>query len=157
VTDLEWRAGVRRLEEDGSWAAVVGLAVPLGAANRAAPGIRSAQAELAALGFERESEAMTLEATLLDAYYLLNAARDEVVAGRDLLVPKLEQAAHSSERAFRAGALTYTEWSQSQTEVVSARREQLLAALEAHRALIEIQRLTGMPFNTAVESQRTQP
>lgn len=143
--DLEWRAGVRRLEEDGSWAAVVGVSVPLGTASRAGPGIRSAQAELAALGFERESEAMTLEATLLEAHFQLTAARDEVIAGRDSLLPKLAQAAASSERAFRAGALTYAEWSQIQSEVISARREQLLAALEAHRALIEIQRLTGTP------------
>jgi cobalt-zinc-cadmium efflux system outer membrane protein len=157
ATDWEWRAGVRRLEEDGSWAAVVGVSVPLGTANRAAAGIRSAQAELAALALERESEGMTLEATLLEAHYQLTAARDEVTAARDLLVPKLEQAARSSERAFRAGALTYTEWSQIQSEVISVRREQLLAALEAHRALIEIQRLTGVPFNAAVESQRMQP
>jgi outer membrane protein, heavy metal efflux system len=157
ATDLEWRAGVRRLEEDGSWAAVVGVSVPLGTANRAAPGIRSAQTELAALGLERESQAMALEATLVEAHYQLTAARNEVVACRDVLVPKLEQAARSSERAFRAGALTYTEWSQIQSEVVSARREQLLAALEAHRALIEIQRLTGLPFNTAVVSQRMEP
>jgi cobalt-zinc-cadmium efflux system outer membrane protein len=157
ATDLEWRAGVRRLEEDGSWAAVVGVSVPLGTANRAAPAIRSAQAELAALGLERESEAMTLEATLLEAHFQLTSARDEVVAARDLLLPKLEQAAGASERAFRAGALTYTEWSQIQSEVISARREQLLAALEAHRALIEIQRLTGTPFNTTVQSQGTTP
>jgi outer membrane protein, heavy metal efflux system len=157
ATDLEWRAGLRRLEEDGSWAAVLGVSAPLGTASRAAPGIRSAQAELVALSLERESEAMTLEATLLEAHYQLTASRDEVVAGRDVLVPKLEQAARASERAFRAGALTYAEWSQIQSEVVSARRDQLLAALETHRALIEIQRLTGMPFTTAVESQRSEP
>ena len=94
---------------------------------------------------------------MLEAHYLLTAARDDVVAARDLLVPKLEQAARASERAFRAGALTFTEWSQIQSDVTSARREQLLSALEAHRALIEIQRLTGMPFSTAVESQRIGP
>ncbi len=157
ATDFEWRAGVRRLEEDGSWAAVVGVSVPLATASRAAPGIRAAQAELTALGLDREAQAMTLEATLLEAHFQLTAARDEVIATRELLLPKLEQAATSSERAFRAGALTYTEWSQIQSEVTLARREQLLAALEAHRALIEIQRLTGMPFETPVDSRRIEP
>jgi outer membrane protein, heavy metal efflux system len=157
ATDLEWRAGVRRLEDDGSWAAVVGVSVPLGTAGRAAPAIRSAQSELTALGLERESEAMTLEATLIEAHYQLTAAREEVTVGKELLVPKLEQAARASERAFRAGALTYSEWSQVQSEVVSARREQLLAGLEAHRALIEIQRLTGAPFGAATDSQEMQP
>ena len=142
-TDIEWSAGVRRLEEEGAWAAVVGVSVPLGSAARAAPGIRAAQAELTALSLERESESMTLEATLSEAWSQWSAASAEVQAGHDRLLPKLEQAERSSERAFRAGALTYAEWSQIQADVTAARREQLSAALEAHRAHIEIQRLTG--------------
>lgn len=157
VTDIDWRAGVRRLEEDESWAAVVGVSVPLGSSSRAEPGIRAAQAELAALSLERESEAMTLEATLIDAHSRLSGATAEVAAARDLLLPKLEQAERSSEKAFRAGALTYIEWSLVQADAISARREQLLAALEAHRALIEIQRLTGSPFVKAGKVERTQP
>jgi cobalt-zinc-cadmium efflux system outer membrane protein len=155
--DLEWRAGIRRLEEDGSWAAVVGVSIPLGSASRAEPAIRGAQAELAALTLERESEAMTLESTLLEAYSQLVAAQAEVTTGREQLLPKLEQAERSSERALRAGALTYAEWAQIQAEVTSARRDQLMAALDAHRALVEIQRLTGTSFNAAIESRRTQP
>ena len=157
VTDIDWRAAVRRLEEDGSWAAIVGVSVPLGSASRAEPGIRSAQAELSALSLERESETMSVEATLLDAYSRFSGASAEVAAARDLLLPKLAQAERSAERAFRGGALTYIEWAQLQSEAMSARREQLLAALEAHRALIEIQRLTGSPFVDTVEMKRTQP
>ena len=86
------------------------------APSRAEPGIRAAQAELASLALEREAEEPTLEATLVDAHMRLSAARGEVVAARDVLLPKLEQAERASERAFRAGALTYTEWSQVQSE-----------------------------------------
>jgi len=149
--DIDWRAGVRRLEEDGSWAAVLGVSIPLGSGGRAEPGIRAAQAELAALSLEREAEELTLEATLVEAYTRLSGATLEVAAARDVLLPKFEQAQRASERAFRAGALTYIEWAQVQSDVMSVRSEQLLAAVEAHRALIEIQRLTGSPF------LRTQP
>jgi cobalt-zinc-cadmium efflux system outer membrane protein len=153
ATDIDWRLGVRRLEEDGSWAAVAGVSVPLGSARRADPGIRQARFELAALGLEKEAEELTLEATLVAAHMRLTSASAEVNAFRDVLLPKYAQAERASERAFRAGALTYTEWTQLQSDASEARREQLLAAIEAHRALIEIQRLTGSPFTTS----RTQP
>ena len=152
-TDIEWRFGVRRLEEDGSWAAVAGISVPLGSSRRADPGIRQAQSELAAVSLEKEAEELTLEATLVEAHTRLTAAAAEVAAFQDVLLPKYEQADRASERAFRAGALTYTEWAQLQSDANDARREQLTAAIEAHRALIEIQRLTGSPFTTS----RTQP
>jgi len=149
--DIDWRAGVRRLEEDGSWAAVLGVSIPLGSGSRAGPGVRAAQAELAALSLEREAEELSLEATLVDAHTRLSGATLAVVAARDVLLPKFEHAERASERAFRAGALTYLEWAQVRSDVMSVRSEQLLAAVEAHRALIEIQRLTGSPF------MRTQP
>jgi len=145
-SDIEWRAGVRRLEEDGSWAAVVGISVPLGSGTRSDPRIRAAQSELAALSLEREAEELTLEATLVEAHTRLSGASLAVATTRDVLIPKFEQAERASERAFRAGALTYIEWAQVQSDVMSVRSEQLLAAVEAHRALIEIQRLTGSSF-----------
>ncbi|MBN8480691.1 MAG: TolC family protein, partial [Xanthomonadales bacterium] len=52
-------------------------------------------------------------------------------------------------RAYRAGALDYLEWSQRQAQVVLARRQQLIATIEAQRALIEIQRLTARMFDDA--------
>jgi len=146
TTDIEWNAGIRRLEEDGSWAAVAGVSMPLGNTRRAEPGIRAAQAELTALALERESAALTLEATLIEAHLRFSAASAEVRAARDVLLPKLQQAERAAERAYRAGALSHIEWSQVEVESFAARREQVLVAVEAHRALIEIQRLTGSPF-----------
>ena len=145
-SDIEWRAGIRRLEEDGSWAAVVGISIPLGSGSRSDPRIRAAQSELAALTLEREADELTLEATLVEAHTRLSGASLAVATARDVLIPKFEQAERASERAFRAGALTYIEWAQVQSDVMSVRSEQLLAAVDAHRALIEIQRLTGSSF-----------
>ena len=78
LLDIDWRAGIRRLEEDGSWAAVIGVSVPLGSGSRAEPRIRAAQAELAALSLEREAEELTLEATLVEAHTRLSGASTAV-------------------------------------------------------------------------------
>ena len=87
-----------------------------------------------------------LEATLIQAHGQFTAASMKVAKIRDDLLPRLARAESSAERAYRAGALSYLEWAQLQTETTAARRQQLSAAVDAHRALIEIQRLTGEPF-----------
>lgn len=144
--DLDWQIGVRRLQEDSDWGLVGSVSLPLGSARRAAPSIRAAEAELAALDLERESGELALYATLAQAHGQYVAAQTEVARSRDDLLPRLRRAEAAAERAYRAGALSYLEWAQLQNETTAARRQQLAAALQAHRALIEIQRLTGEPF-----------
>jgi cobalt-zinc-cadmium efflux system outer membrane protein len=154
--DIQWQAGIRRLEESDNWAAVVGVSVPLGSARRAAPRVRAAEAELASLALERESEEISLYATLADAQARLSAASAEVSIARTEVLPRLQQAEQLAERAYRAGALSYLEWAQLQAETTATRREELQAAIEGHRALIEIQRLTGEPFIAPGTSSRAE-
>jgi outer membrane protein, heavy metal efflux system len=154
--DIQWSAGVRRLEETHDWAVVAGFTVPLGSDQRAQPRVRAAQADIAALALERESEEISLYATLVEAQTRMSAASAEVATARDDVLPRLEAAEREAERAYRAGATSYLELAELQREMADARREQLNAALEGHRALIEIQRLTAEPFtqhNTAVRPE----
>jgi len=146
ATDLEWQVGVRNLQAGDDWALVAGVAVPIGTARRAEPSIRAARAAAEALAVERESTELVLEATLIQAHGQFAAATMEVAKIREDLLPRLARAESSAERAYRAGALSYLEWAQLQTETTAARRQQLTAAVDAHRALIEIQRLTGEPL-----------
>lgn len=146
ATDLEWRIGLRHLREGDDWGLVAGVSVPLGSARRAEPSIRAARAELERISVERESAALLLDATLVEAHARFSGASLEVERIRDEWLPRLSRAEAAAERAYRAGALGYLEWAQLQAETTAARRQQLVAAIEAHRALIEIQRLTGEPF-----------
>jgi outer membrane protein, heavy metal efflux system len=146
--DIQWQAGLRRLESTKQWTAVLGVSIPLGARTRAEPQEKGARAELAALSIDHESEEIALYETLIDAHAQLTAARDETDAVHIDLLPRLEQAAREAERAYRAGALSYLEWAQLQSDTTAARQEQLEAAIEAHRALIEIQRLTAQSFSS---------
>lgn len=145
-SDVEWRLGIRRLEDTQDWAAVAGVSVPIGTRGRAAPGIRAAQAELAELDLEKQAEELTLYATLVEAHAQLTAAASQVSLSAQEVLPALQQAETAAERAYRAGAVSYLEWAQVQSDRTIARREQVSAALQAHRALIEIQRLTGESF-----------
>ena len=155
--DVDWQVGVRRLQADGDVALIGGVSMSLGARGRAEPGIRAAEAELASLEIEREARGMALYSTLVDARGRYALAQVEVRRLGAEVLPKLAQAESAAERAYRAGAISYLEWAQLQSERTSARRQQLDAALEAQRALIELQRLTGETLVVAASANAQGP
>ena len=136
-------------------ALIASASIPLGAARRAEPGIRAARSELAALEIERESQDLSLYSTLVEAHGRYRVAQMEVLRLGEDVLPRLQRAEAAAERAWRAGATTYLEWSQLQSERTAMRRQQLDAALDAQRALIEIQRLTGQPLVQPSRSRET--
>jgi len=155
--DLDWQFGVRRLQETSDTALVASVSLPLGSERRAQPDIRAAEATLAMLEIEREAGGVALYATLVDAHGRYQGAQLEVErTARDVL-PALSKAERAAERAYRAGATSYLEWAQLQSEQTATQRQQLEAALEAQRALIEIQRLTGQAFVIAADAQGITP
>jgi outer membrane protein, heavy metal efflux system len=155
--DLDWQIGVQRLQDFSSWALMAGVSIPFGASRRAEPNIRAAESEREALSLERESSELTLYATLAQAYGQFVARKAEAEGCRDDLLPRLARAEAAAERAYRAGALSYLEWAQVQSETTSVRKQELAAAIEAQRALIEIQRLTGEPFIRPSGAQDSSP
>ena len=155
--NVDWQFGVRRLQENGDTGLMASVAIPLGSARRAEPGIRAAEAELALVEIEREAEGLALYSTLAEAHGRYRTAQFEAKRLDEAVLPKLAKAERAAERAYRAGAISYLEWAQLQSERTSARRQQLDAALDAQRALIEIQRLTGQPFVAAAPAQGTSP
>jgi len=154
--DLDWQVGVRRLQATDDVALVASVSMPLGAGRRAQPGIRAAEGELASLEIEREAKGLSLYSTLAEAHGRYRVAQVEVMRLRDDILPKLTKAEAAAERAYRAGAISYLEWAQLQSERTSARKQQLDVALDAQRALIEIQRLTGEPFVANPDSRMEQ-
>ena len=88
------------------------------------------------------------------------ASTGGIAAGATLsAMPRLARAERAAERAYRAGAISYLDWAQLQSERTATQRQQLDAALEAQAALIEIQRLTGQPFvaDAGAPAQGTTP
>ncbi len=143
VADMQWSIGVRRMQEGGDVGLVAALSMPLGARARAQPSLRAAESDLAALALEREAQGMALYSTLIQAHGRYRLAQLQVSRLADDILPKLASAESAAERAYRAGAISYLEWAQIQSERIAALRQQLDAALEGQRALIELQRLTG--------------
>jgi cobalt-zinc-cadmium efflux system outer membrane protein len=143
TSDLAWQFGVRRLQESNDTALVASVSMPLGDRSRAQPGIRASEAELDMLAIELEAKGLSLYSTLVEAHGRYTVARAEVARLQDDVLPKLAKAEQAAERAYRAGAISYLEWAQLQSERTVMAQQQLDVAVDAQRALIEIQRLTG--------------
>ena len=152
VADIDWQLGVRRLQAGSDWGLVGSVSIPFGRASRAEPGIRAAEAELSAIEFEREGQRRALQATLAEAWGQLDLAIGHARRIETEVLPALQRAAEAAERSYRAGASSHLEWTQLQGDMIEARRERLDAALTAHRALIELQRLTGQTFAVAADT-----
>ncbi|TAA20183.1 TolC family protein [Pseudoxanthomonas winnipegensis] len=146
--DLSWQLGVRRLQETDDTALVASLSMPLGSRSRAQPEIRAGEAELEVLAIEREAKGLSLYSTLVEAHGRYTVAQAEVARLQGDVLPKLARAEQAAERAYRAGAISYLEWAQLQSERTAMAQQQLDVALDAQRALIEIQRLTGQALVT---------
>lgn len=156
-SDLAWQFGIRRLQDNGDAGLMGSISIPLGSSARAQPAIRAAGAELELLSIERESQELSLYSTLVQAHGDYRLAQEEVARFRDDILPKLAKAEAAAERAYRAGAISYLEWAQLQSERTEAGRQQLEAALQAQRTLIELQRLTGDALLATTASQGDTP
>lgn len=154
--DLNWQVGVQRFQDSDDFGLIGSVSIPLGSASRAQPGIRAAQAELAGLEIEREARGLSLYSTFAEAHGRYRVAQVEVDRLRTDVLPALSKAEAAAAYAYRAGAASYLEWATLQSERTAARKQQLEAALDAQRALIEIQRLTGQPFIADPASQTEQ-
>lgn len=154
--DMNWQVGVRRLQDSDDFGLVGSVSIPLGSTSRAQPGIRAARAELAGLEIEREAKGLSLYSTLAEAHGRYRVAEVEVERLQDDVLPRLAKAEAATREAYRAGAASYLEWATLQAEGTAARKQQLEAALDAQRALIEIQRLTGQAFVAGTESDTEQ-
>ncbi|EWS77801.1 hypothetical protein FUT69_07925 [Xylella taiwanensis] len=123
------------------------------------PGLDATEGALTLNAIERETLQVRLYSTLVAAYGDYTTACLEVTRMRDAVLPRLARAEQAADHAWRAGAISYLEWAQLQRLRMVALHCQLQTAIQAQRALIELQRLTGQAIVAGVHatSQDTSP
>ncbi len=140
-----WRvsAGVRHFEQTGDQALVAGITIPLTTRNRNEGRIAETRAALAMTDANRRAERVRIETTLFQVYQELQHSLHVATSLRDDILPRVERALRETERAYEAGRYGYLELRSAQDEALNARTAALVAAIDAHRNSIEIERLTG--------------
>lgn len=148
----DWRvnAGVRRLEQTNDQALIAGITIPLGIRNRNQGRIAEARARLAMTDADRTARRVQIETQLFALYQELQHSLHRAATLRDEILPRVERALADTERAYAAGRYGYFELRVAQSEVLNARTALIEASIDAHRNVIEIERLTGTTLSTAV-------
>ncbi|UUA74946.1 TolC family protein [Cellvibrio sp. QJXJ] len=144
--DLEWSAGIRRLEETGDSAAVVGLSMPLGTTKRATGAIATATAQQSGAEQAHLSARVRLQAELAGLFEEQQQAVSELEMLRTRVVPALKRARHETAQGFDLGRYSYLELTLAQGELLDAQLAVIDAAQRVQYTRIELERLTGAAF-----------
>jgi outer membrane protein, heavy metal efflux system len=146
-------AGMRRFEATDDVALVGGVTLPLPLSNRnegriaeARANVARTEADAAAARLRVETELFVLHQALLHDVQLARRLDDDVV-------PLMERALAETRGAYEAGRYGYLELRAAQAELLDATSDRLEAAIDAHRIIIEIERLTGTAFVSPVRPQ----
>ena len=150
-----WRVnvGVRHLERTGDQALVAGITIPLATRNRNEGRIAETRAVLAMSDASREAAKVRVETQLFESYQELVHALHVAEKFRDEILPRVERALRETERAYEAGRYSYLEMRSAQDDALNARTAAIVAAIDANRNLIEIERLTGAAVTTFAGGQ----
>tara|TARA_R110000782_G_scaffold96038_1_gene180297 strand:+ start:749 stop:1990 length:1242 start_codon:yes stop_codon:yes gene_type:complete len=143
-------AGVRRLERSDDQAFIAGITIPLAANNRNQGRISEARAQLAMTDADRAATRVQIETQLFALYQELEHSLHRVTALREEILPRIERALNETERAYAAGRYGYFELRVVQAELLDTRTALVESSIDAHRHLIEIERLTGTTAASAV-------
>jgi cobalt-zinc-cadmium efflux system outer membrane protein len=144
-------AGVRRYEDNGDHAFIVGFTVPIANRDSWQGAAAEARAQAAQVDARTDALRVQLDAELFGLYQELRHSYAEVTTLRNEVLPRVESAVEQSRYAYERGRYGYIEWVAAQRELVELRRALLDASADAHRQRIEIERLTGISLGNPLE------
>ncbi len=143
VPDPSVRAGFRQLREVDESAFVVGVSVPLPVWNRNSGAIAAATADARRAEYEVIARERELAREIAYLSSQAEAARTQIKAYAERIIPASEQALSQSLSAYRQGGLSYIEVLDAQASLTEARMRQISALLTYHRAEAKLARRMG--------------
>lgn len=142
--DLDLKAGVRHLSDQGDTGLVLSLSVPLGSSGRAGPWVNEAGALAGREQLSAQDRRLALLAMLSGLYQEMLHARDSFEVYRDRIIPEAESALEDYSKGYAVGRYSLLELTAARQTLLEARLELLSAAADHHSARIEIDRLVGV-------------
>ena len=132
------------MESTDDYAMVAGITIPLALRNRNQGRISEARAVISQTRAETAAAKIRIETTLFVLYESLQHSLHRATTLQNEIIPRVESALAETRTAYERGRYSYLEWRTVQAELLDARRKLIEASIDAHRQVIEIERLTGV-------------
>jgi len=148
--DLTLSGGPRRYEQSGDTAAVFGFSLPLPLLNRNQGGIAEARAQIEKTQNQQRATEVQLTTALAIAYEELEDAFIQITEYRKSVLPQVEEAYRLSNEGYEAGRFGYLEVLDARRSAAEARSQYLDALIRYHKAVAEIEGLTGQALTSTL-------
>ncbi len=139
----QFSTGLRRYETTDDFGLVAGISIPFGDTNQNEGKIRSLRAYQSELATEKQALVHKLNTQLYVLIEQMKHSQHVIQAVTEKIIPVLEQAFIEAKKAYKVGMYSYTEWMNTQQELLNAQSDLIAAYQNTHLNNIEIERLTG--------------
>jgi cobalt-zinc-cadmium efflux system outer membrane protein len=156
VPNITVGAGSRYIQEVQDFAWQVNVTIPLQIFDRNQGGIAEARHRLAKADAEKRSVKLRLQRALSNQYANLINAYKRVVNLKTKILPGARTAFEAVNEGYRFGKFGYLEVLDSQRTWFNSRSQLLDALAEYHKAVADVERLTGQAVSPQSE-KRTPP
>jgi outer membrane protein, heavy metal efflux system len=151
VPDLTVSGGVRYLNEVKEGTFVLGFSLPLPLFDRNQGGIQEAYARLSKAELEQRVAEVRVSTALSDAYQNLVNAANEVTTLQNEVLPTAQETFQATEEGYRLGKFGLLDVLDAQRTFFETRGRSLEALATYHKAVADLERLSGEELHTAPE------
>lgn len=155
VPDLNVTGGYRSYSlGEGADTFLVGVSIPLPLFNRNKGRIQAAQHQEARAEEHRRSAELRLGTALATSYEALSSAYSEVTALRDTVLPGAQDVFEVVTEGYRLGRFDLLDVLDSQRTLFDVRHQYLRAAVDYHKAVVDVEHLIGTRLDSAGTEQQ---
>lgn len=143
IPDVTVSLGAKRNEELGRNQAIFGISIPIPLFDRNQGNLLEALRRTDKARDELIATEVRLGGELAQAHERLNAARQEVDALQNEILPGAQSAYDAATKGFELGKFSFLEVLDAQRTLLQAKSQYLRTLTEGHRAAAEIERVLG--------------
>lgn len=151
--DVTVGVGVRHLGETNDTAAALSVSIPLPLFNRNQGAVQQARASADKAAAERRAAEARSKAQLALAFDELVSAQEQIKLLKETILPQAREAFDKVNDGYRAGRFSYLEIVDAQNTLITTNLRYIEALAAFHRAIAEIEALTGQPLEKLFENR----